>query len=144
MPSSSSQKTPGARRTVFNWERGTVYYDFLIALSDHVRLGKRADSSFKKQTWVDLHTLLVAKGHEIPSWETLKTKNGSVKRLYRDWVALCNASGFGHDEITGTVTASDECWEAYIAVGNDYTHEEAVSLMLLETPYTIEMARRTY
>lgn len=129
MSSSSAQKTR-TRRPGFNWDRGTVYYDFLGALADHVRIGKRADSSFKRQTWMEIHTHLVAKGHEIPSWEILKTKSSSLKRSYRDWVALCNASGFGRDEITGAVTASDECWDEYIAVGNEYTMKN-VTLSLI-------------
>jgi hypothetical protein len=93
-----------------------VYVDFLVALSDHVKLGRRADSSFKKSTWTEILVHLNAKGHNVPNWDALKTKNNTVKRLYHEWVALCNASGFGRDEETGAITASDACWDAYIEV----------------------------
>lgn len=117
-PDVTDQVTPRARRTPFQWDQGTVYVDFLVALCDHVKRGKRADSSFKKATWTAIFDHLTSKGHNVPNWDALKTKHNAVKRLYRDWVALCNASGFGRDKDTGAITASDECWAAYLEVRN--------------------------
>jgi Myb/SANT-like DNA-binding domain len=115
MPS-DTVATRGARRAPFRWELGTVYVDFLVALSDHVKREKREDSSFTKTTWSEILVHLSSKGHNVPNWDTLKTKHNTVKKLYREWVALCHASGFERDKETGAVTASDECWAAYLEV----------------------------
>jgi hypothetical protein len=118
IPSPITTITSRARRTPFLWDQGTVYIDFLLALCDHVKRGKRADSSFKKTTWTEILVHLNSKGHNIPNWEALKTKHNAVKKLYREWIALCNASSFGRDKDTGAITASDECWTAYLEVCN--------------------------
>jgi Myb/SANT-like DNA-binding domain len=108
----------GSRAPAFNWGAGNVFVDFLQALADQVTAGRRAESSFKKQTFVDIHALLTSKGYNIPLPSTLKAKYHATKQLYREWVSLLNASGFGRDKETGAVTASDECWDAYIAVSD--------------------------
>ncbi|OXV08502.1 hypothetical protein Egran_03734 [Elaphomyces granulatus] len=127
-----------ARRAPFRWELGTVYVDFLVALSDHVKREKREDSSFTKTTWSEILVHISSKGHNVPNWDTLKTKHNTVKKLYREWVALCNASGFERDKETGAVTASDECWAAYLEkhpVAARWRYQPIVHEDLLDTIY---------
>ena len=78
-----------------------------------------ADSGFKQVAWLAVIPLIQAKSTKAGvtvRLEACKSKLSDMKSLYTTWKDLQGASGFGVDQVTGAVTATEEVWERYIKV----------------------------
>jgi hypothetical protein len=88
-------------------------------LMDQARDGKRADAGFKKEAWVAVREEVQRVYTGPPVYITidkLKSKELVYKGLYKDWKFLRDQSGFGWDEETQMITASDQAWDDIIKV----------------------------
>jgi hypothetical protein len=90
-------------------------------LLEQVQDGKRADSGFKKEAWDSVlqEVQRVSIGPYLIPLAKVKAKEQAFKGLYKDWKFLRDQSGFGWDEETRMVTASDQAWND-ICVVSDY------------------------
>ena len=81
-------------------------------LLEQAQDGKRADSGFKKEAWdsVVQEVQRVYTGLLPIPLAKVKAKEQAFKGLYKDWKFLRDQSGFGWDEETRMVTASDQAW----------------------------------
>jgi hypothetical protein len=84
------------------------------------RKGKRADSGWKNEAWVELLPQVVettpGRYRELLTIEKLKSKEQNIKSLYKDWKWLISQSGFGIHPETRCITGSNEAWEEVIRV----------------------------
>jgi hypothetical protein len=91
-------------------------------LLDQALDGKRADNGFKKEAWESVlrEVQSIYTGPYPISIDKLKAKEQTYKGYYKDWKWLRDQSGFGWDEETGMVTASEEVWNNVIIVSCYY------------------------
>ena len=96
----------------------TLFSELLEQAQD----GKRADSGFKKEAWdsvlKEVQEVYIGP-YPIPL-QKVKQKEQTFKGLYKDWKFLRDQSGFGWDEETRMVTASDQAWNDICAVSYYY------------------------
>jgi hypothetical protein len=87
-------------------------------LLDQAQDGKRADSGFKKEAWDSVlrEVRAVYTGPLTITLQKVKAKEQTFKGYYRDWKFLREQSGFGWDEETQIITASNQAWDDIIAV----------------------------
>jgi len=77
--------------------------------------GHRSQNGFKPRVWNELETKLKPLDQSIEP-RKLKNKYGDFLRKWRAWKALMDNSGFGFDEGTQLITASNDVWNRYIEV----------------------------
>jgi hypothetical protein len=86
----------------------TLFSELLEQAQD----SKRADSGFKKEAWDsvlrEVHEVYIGP-YPIPL-QKIKQKEQTFKGLYKDWKFLRDQSGFGWDEETRMITASEQAW----------------------------------
>jgi hypothetical protein len=89
-------------------------------LLEQVQDGKRADSGFKKEAWESVlrEVQRVYTGPYTIPLPKVKAKEQAFKALYKDWKFLRDQSGFGWDEETRMITASDQAWNDIITVSS--------------------------
>ena len=94
----------------------TLFSELLEQAQD----GKRADSGFKKEAWESVlrEVQAVYTGPYPIPLQKVKQKEQTFKGLYKDWKFLRDQSGFGWDEETRMVTASDQAWNDICAVSS--------------------------
>jgi hypothetical protein len=93
----------------------------LEGLCEQVRLGKRADSAFKKEAWQAVLPNIQAhisqtddQGNlRVVSQAQASNKTSDFKALFVEWRTLKEASGIGWDDETGLPAASDDWWSHY-------------------------------
>lgn len=87
-------------------------------LLEQAQDGKRADSGFKKEAWDSVlrEVQLVYTGPLTIPLQKVKQKEQTFKGYYKDWKFLRDQSGFGWDEETGMITASNQAWNDIITV----------------------------
>ena len=118
-PTKTDQKTEsqGSLKVAWTYEMEEGLFTTLL---DKARKGKRADSGFKQEVWVDAlnEVRLRAPDHirDLLTLDKLKNKESNYKALYKDWKWLTSQSGFGRHPDTGVVTASKEAWEEVLKV----------------------------
>lgn len=88
-------------------------------LLEQVDIGKRADSGFKKEAWTACSDVIKNTTGQFVSIEKCKNKVEAMKASWRDLNWLKDQSGFGWDEKTGLVQASNQAWKDVIKVSND-------------------------
>jgi hypothetical protein len=79
-------------------------------------LGKRADSGFKKEAWTAVLAEVRKRTTQQVTVERCKNKVDVMKTYWRGFNYLKNQSGFGFNETTGLIEASDEVWKDLIKV----------------------------
>lgn len=86
----------------------TLFSELLEQAQD----GKRADSGFKKEAWESVlrEVQEVYTGPYPIPLQKVKQKEQTFKGLYKDWKFLRDQSGFGWDEESRIITASDQAW----------------------------------
>jgi Myb/SANT-like DNA-binding domain len=98
----------------------TMEEALFTTLLEKVRSGKRADSGFKYEAWIDALEAVRSRApssiHPLLSIEKLKSKESNTKASYRDWKWLIGQSGFGLHPETRVVTASNEAWDEVLKV----------------------------
>ena len=102
----------------------TMETALLEGLCEQVRLGKRADSAFKKEAWQAVLPYIQAHVSQTDDQGNLRVvsqaqasnKTSDFKALFVEWRALKEASGVGWDEETGLPVASDDWWSHYLKV----------------------------
>ena len=111
----------------------------LETLLEQCRAGKRADSGFKKEAWVEvvrkvqgvirqslLPILTVAqyksKADQVSKEELYYYNTNTIqfKSMQKEWNTLSNQSGFGFDKETDLFTAPNDVWTKYLAVSLTY------------------------
>jgi hypothetical protein len=94
--------------------------------------GKRADSGFKKEAWDSVlqEVQRVYTGSYTIPLQRVKAKEQTYKSLYKDWKFLRDQSGFGWDEETRMITASDQAWNDIITVSYYYSPPKRGNLRL--------------
>ena len=94
----------------------TLFSELLEQAQD----GKRADSGFKKEAWESVlkEVQEVYTGPYPIPLQKVKQKEQTFKGLYKDWKFLRDQSGFGWDEETRMITASDQAWNDICAVSS--------------------------
>ena len=92
-------------------------------LLEQVHEGKRADSGFKKEAWdsvlQEVQRVYIGP-YPIPLVK-VKAKEQAFKALYKDWKFLRDQSGFGWDEETKIITASNQAWNDICTVSYYYS-----------------------
>lgn len=79
-------------------------------------LGKRADSGFKKEAWTAVLAEVYKRTTQKPTVERCKNKVDIMRTYWRGFNYLKNQSGFGFNEKTGLIEASDEVWKELLKV----------------------------
>lgn len=80
-------------------------------LVHQVELGKRADSGFKKDAWIAALTAVEAvTTRQDITLLRCKNKVESFKKYWRGFNTLRDQSGFGYNEETGLIEASNNVW----------------------------------
>jgi hypothetical protein len=80
-------------------------------------LGKRADSGFKKEAWTAVLAEVYKRTTQKLTVERCKNKVDIMRTYWRGFNYLKNQSGFGFNEKTGLIEASDEVWKELLKVG---------------------------
>jgi hypothetical protein len=94
-----------------------MIHTLLAELLEQIHKGKRAGSGFKAEAWESiLEEVIAISGGQGVTINKLKQKEQTYKCLYKDWKFLRDQSGFGWDEDTQMITASDQAWEDIITV----------------------------
>jgi len=78
--------------------------------------GHMGPTQFDKRCWMKIELEMVANFGKAYKLEKLKQKWHRLKSHTKIFQGLTEATGFGWDTDTNTVTAEDEVWEAYIKV----------------------------
>ena len=73
-------------------------------------------AQFDKRSWMKIELEMVAKFGKAYKVDKLKQKWHRLKSHTKIFQGLTEATGFGWDTATNTVTADDEVWETYIKV----------------------------
>ncbi|MCJ1378516.1 hypothetical protein MMC17_001615 [Xylographa soralifera] len=117
-----TQPNPKARKPYtpsYKWT-DEAEASLLATLCEEVDRGRRADSGYKKEAWVEVvDTLEADLGLEV-TIDQPKNKYGWYKQRYKEWVALLELSGFGWNVELQRFTAPDKTWSDYVKV-----HKEA-------------------
>jgi hypothetical protein len=79
-------------------------------------LGKRADSGFKKEAWTAVLAEVYKRTTQKFTVERCKNKVDIMRTYWRGFNYLKNQSGFGFNEKTGLIEASDEVWKELLKV----------------------------
>lgn len=79
-------------------------------------LGKRADSGFKKEAWTAVLAEVYKRTTQQLTVERCKNKVDIMRTYWRGFNYLKNQSGFGFNEKTGLIEASDEVWKELLKV----------------------------
>ena len=89
-----------------------MVYTLFLELLEQAQDGKRADSGFKKEAWDSVlrEVQRVYSGPYLIPLNKVKQKEQTFKGYYKDWKFLRDQSGFGWDEETQMVTASEQAW----------------------------------
>lgn len=102
--------------TKFWWSHsmeGALYNELLA----QTLIGLRADNGFKKAAWIAACAAVDLVSNQRPVLvQQCKNKADNGKALYKELKWLQNNSGFGWDDETGMVQASDDVWDAIIKV----------------------------
>ena len=64
------------------------------------------------------------------SLQKIKAKEQTFKAYYKDWKYLYDQSGFGWDEETRMITASDQAWNDICAVSYYFPKEKEITLII--------------
>lgn len=82
------------------------------------RIGKRAESGFKQEAWIDQVKDVMDDDFWKPYLDLKKCKSkvDINKQRYREFVHLLHKSGWGFDESTQRFTATPEMWDEHINV----------------------------
>jgi hypothetical protein len=120
IPSDEPRDTPtpaSAAKITLRWS-DPMYYTLLSTMLDQCRLGKRADSGFKKEAWIAVITAvqLEYKGAIVIEEKHVKSKLDWAKLMWKEWSAIDDNSGFGWDEPTQLHTAPDDVWREFLKV----------------------------
>lgn len=92
---------------------GALYNELLA----QTLIGLRADNGFKKAAWIAACAAVDLVSNQRPVLvQQCKNKADNGKALYKELKWLQNNSGFGWDDETGMVQASDDVWDAIIKV----------------------------
>jgi hypothetical protein len=93
---------------------------FFCEMLDQVKDRQAADSGFKKTAWITAlaEVNMLYKGPGVVSIDSARSIEQRWKSRYKDFKFLREQSGFGWDEDTGIVTASDQAWDDIIVVSN--------------------------
>jgi hypothetical protein len=108
---------PNDRRAPrFSW---TPAYEatFFRSLCDSVALGLRENSSFKAEAWERAAQALHDKHGAAPTKSHLINKSDNARKRFRLWRGLREDPDFVYDQVTKTVSASEDAWKAHIEVG---------------------------
>src|SRR2546423_4246712 len=100
--------TEASKTSPLQWNEA-MELALLEGLVDEVRRGKRADSGFKKESWVAVLPRIQACVTQADEQGRLRlvdqnkaaAKRSDLKALWIEWLALKDASGAGFDESTG-------------------------------------------
>jgi Myb/SANT-like DNA-binding domain len=113
-------------------------------LLDQALDGKRADNGFKKEAWDSVleEVQKVHTGSYLITIDKIKAQEQTYKAYYKDWKFLREQSGFGWDEETRMVTASEEVWNNIIIVGY-YYYKRANKLILYSTTEVVDGTKTT-
>ena len=124
---SSSRPTPSAdippsstqheKTTQLAWSKD-MHRVLLETLIAQCRLGKRADSGFKKEAWTAvLHAVSeVYNGTLTITEKQVKSKVEWYKKMWKEWLVLEGNSGFGWDEPSQLFTAAEDVWRKFLKV----------------------------
>lgn len=116
-PKAIREETSGSTKVIWTYAMEDGLFTTLL---DKVRSGKRADSGFKQEAWVDALGVVRFRAplhlQALLSVEKLKNKESNIKALYKDWKWLLNQSGFGVHPETRVVTAPDSAWDEVLKV----------------------------
>jgi len=117
VPITQPQSIPSDREDRIEWTLEMVNTLF-TELLDQALDGKRSDSGFKKEAWdtVRESVQLVYSGPYTIPVTKIKQKEQLFKGYYKDWKFLRDQSGFGWDEETRMITASNQVWDTLLAV----------------------------
>jgi hypothetical protein len=110
-----------SKRSILNWTPD-MHRVLLEVLLEQCRVGKRADSGYKKEAWVaTLSAVQAVYIGPIQIQEAqIKSRIDWCKALWKEWCSLEDNSGFGWDEPTQLFTAEESVWRVYIMVSNRY------------------------
>ena len=87
-------------------------------LLEQVDIGKRADSGFKKEAQTACCVAIKDATSQLVTIEKCKNKVEAMKASWRNLNWLKEQSGFGQDEDTGLVQASNQVWKDLTRVSN--------------------------
>lgn len=128
---------PNDRRAPrFSW---TPAYEatFFRSLCDSVALGLRENSSFKAEAWERAAQALHDKHGAAPTKSHLINKSDNARKRFRLWRGLREDPDFVYDQVTKTVSASEDAWKAHIEReplsralrGRPFDHEDFMEVL---------------
>ena len=89
---------------------------FFIDLCHEEFKRRMEPSQLDKRNWMKIELEMVAKFGKAYKIEKLKQKWHRLKSATKIFQGLTEATGFGWDTETNTMTADDEVWDTYIKV----------------------------
>jgi hypothetical protein len=87
-------------------------------LLEQANTRKRADNGFKKEAWTTSCAAVELITTQTVTIDQCKSKTEIMKALWKEFEWLKDQSGFGYEEETGLITASDSCWREMIRYEN--------------------------
>jgi hypothetical protein len=104
-----------------------MIHTLFLELLEQAQDGKRADSGFKKEAWDSVlrEVQEVYIGPYLIPLYKVKQKEQTFKGYYKDWKFLRDQSGFGWDEETRMITASEQAWNDICAVRSPPRREKS-------------------
>jgi hypothetical protein len=106
---------PIERRAPYQWTEAAeqLYLNLII---QGIRDGRRVGGHFKDQFWRDCLPPFAQQGLVMPTVDILNSKRTQWLKRWKTFTRLINLSGWGYNEATGLLQASEEAWEQQIAV----------------------------
>lgn len=107
----------GNKNTRISWS-AEMTEALLETLKQQDDAGKRSDTGWKPEAWTKVQDAVkrASRNTENPSVPQLKVKVNNLKLLWREWVELGKASGFGWNEEREIYEAHDYVWDNYVKV----------------------------
>ncbi|MCH89116.1 F-box family protein, partial [Trifolium medium] len=93
---------------------------FIDIMVDEVTKGNMPNGVFHQETWTSMTTRLNSITNCSYTKEQLQEKMHRLRAMFHEFDSLLENTGFGWNEETNTVTASEEAWQNYLK-----THDKA-------------------
>ncbi|KAF8799765.1 hypothetical protein BYT27DRAFT_7003030, partial [Phlegmacium glaucopus] len=107
----------------------------VCVLKEQKESGNQSGAGWKSQVWTAVEVALKAEGIAKGGPKTASKSQDrwtNLKKQFVEVYALRNASGFGWDDGTKTVEASDNVWEAYLKAHPRSAHWRTTSFLLYD------------
>ncbi|KAL6621279.1 hypothetical protein ACP70R_033711 [Stipagrostis hirtigluma subsp. patula] len=104
------------------WDKDLTKILLDLCIAEKEKMNFNFKKGLNKVGWNNVHRYFRQQTGRAYSSKQLQNKFHSLKRLYKVWKKLKNATGAGWDNTTGTIVGDEDWWQARIAEDPDAVH----------------------